>query len=103
MSVHSSKIQRTIEELAEFDFKIRCRPGNDNEAANYLSRAHSVEVGDSPMEFCLPKEFKVLQKIDGGGDSLFQAVIVAMHDTLDDDNLILPICPIALRIEVVMI
>ena len=36
MSVHSSRIQRTLEELSEFDFEIRYCPGKYNEAADFF-------------------------------------------------------------------
>ena len=61
----------------------------------------SFENNESFPEFCLPKELTVLKRIDGGGNSLFEAVLVAVRDTLDDEGLSLPDDHFALRKEVI--
>ena len=91
MSVHSSRIQRTLDELNEFDFEIKFYPGNLNCAADFLSRLGTgVEISDEPYTFHLPKGFKVLQKVDGGGDSMFEAALIALKDVLGEDSPSIP-------------
>jgi len=89
MSPYNSKIQRILVELADYSFTIKYRPGIDNEAADYLSRLNNDKnkIVSSNTNNRLPKEFKILKKIDGGGDSMFESVFVAVGETLDHIDL----------------
>ena len=87
MSVHSSRVQRTMEELSEFNFKIRYIPGKLNDAADILSRIRAGQIEDNGSDEGLPKELKVNDKVDGGGDSMFQALLIAMGYVMDDDDI----------------
>ena len=85
MAPHNSRIERTLLDLSEYDFEIKYRKGSDNEAADYLSRvAHKQNEKLQPEG--LPKDMKVLQKIDGGGDAMFAALLEGMKFTLDDED-----------------
>lgn len=88
MSPHNSRIRRTLDELSEYDFDIKYRPGINNEAADCLSRINvdtneTITLPDDYKE--IPKGLKLLQKVDGGGDSLFEALIIALKDAYEDN------------------
>ena len=38
MATYRSRLNRTLEDLAEFNSDIKYRPGNQNQAADFLSR-----------------------------------------------------------------
>ena len=100
MVPHSSRIQRTLEELSEYEFQIKYQPGAQNEAADYLSR-FNVKSEESKIEIeGLPKELSVVEKVDGGGDSIFEALLIAMKYTIEDED-ILPENHAQLREELV--
>ena len=40
MRIFDSRIARTFEDLADFDFEVRYRPGKDNTIPDILSRLH---------------------------------------------------------------
>lgn len=89
MSIYSSRMRRTLNELSEYDFEIKYRPGPLNQAADILSRMdssnHSLITMDEDYNK-LPKEFQVISKVDGGGDSLFQSFVISFKYERDDED-----------------
>ena len=80
---------RTVEELAEFDFQIRYRPGVDNEAADFLSRMNeneSVENSEIKDHKYLPKGLRLLQTVEGGGDSMFESLLATLKDLKESEE-----------------
>ena len=83
----NSRLVRTVEELSEYDFEIRYRPGSDNEAADFLSRLNErVETSIDPDYKLLPKELRVIEKVDGGGDSMFESLWLVLNDAEVENN-----------------
>ena len=88
MASTNSRLMRTLEEMAEFDFELKYRPGIDNEAADYLSRMNSdqnVPPEDELHDYkFLPKEVKLIREVLGGGDSLFDSLLITMKDAKEN-------------------
>ena len=84
LAPHSSRIQRTLEELGEYDFQIKYKPGAENCAADYLSRLEAKERECETVQYELPKHLKILKKVDGGGDSMVEALYLAVEDCFED-------------------
>ena len=81
MSRENSRLVRTISELEEYDYEIRYIPGKQNEAADTLSRIINVDKEDEEIaEDQLPKGLILLEKIDGGGNSMFEALWKVLND-----------------------
>ena len=76
----NSKMQSTMNELKEFDFEIRYIPGVLNFAADYLSRVNIDIPDDQNEKEGLPETMEVVQKIEGGGDSMFLAMMVLLRE-----------------------
>jgi hypothetical protein len=78
----NSRIMRTLNELAEFDFVIRYRPGRDNEAADTMSRiVCPIEESESVRESSeLPPGLTSLGKVEGGGNSLFESLLICLEE-----------------------
>ena len=88
MSQDKSKFMRTVDELADYTFTIHYVPGRDNGAADALSRiAQTPETAmlDDEDTWRLPLGFEVRETVPGGGDSLFQAVILGLRRTRIED------------------
>ena len=83
MSSTNSRLMRTVEEMAEFEFEIRYRPGKENEAADFLSRSNKLD-GEENEEVTdhkyLPPGLKTICEVSGGGDSMFQSLHIAMKE-----------------------
>jgi hypothetical protein len=99
-------MRSTINELADFEFQIKYRPGVDNGAADAMSRIISAPThteNDSNMGTSeLPKGLRILKKVDGGADSLFISVGMCLEDLNEDEETIrVPEDHIQLRQEVV--
>lgn len=48
MSIYNSSLMRTLNELAEFDYIIKYRPGTENQAADFLSQLENNNNDGSP-------------------------------------------------------
>ena len=85
MAKQNSRLMRTIIELAEYDFTIKYRPGVQNEAADALSRINNkgpteAEYAKLIENYSLPTGLSVMEKVDGGGDSLFVSLFLLLKD-----------------------
>ena len=88
MAVYSSRLQRTLDDLAEYNFSIKYKPGSLNVAADLLSRLTMPVYNDVPITKNfkdIPKGFQILTKVDGGGDSLFESMFLAVQYETDDE------------------
>ena len=89
MASHKSRLSRTLDDLIEYNFDIRYRPGRQNQAADFLSRLDQPELQleihnmDSNYKQ-VPKGLKLIEIVEGGGDSLFQSLIIVMKEGIDD-------------------
>ena len=66
-----------MKELAEYDFEIRYCPGLENQAADFLSRLQNGQETDADYQMDykqLSKGLVVIQKTEGGGNSLFESL-----------------------------
>lgn len=91
MAKENSRLMRTLNELAEYDFIIRYRPGRDNEAADTMSRIMNVpESDDYECLDLLPTGLVVYKTVDGGGDSFFVSLQICLNDIADDLNVTVP-------------
>ena len=87
MSRDNARLMRTLNELEDFNYVIQYKPGSENLAADAMSRiihwsrepAENREVSDCNP----PTGFRVMEKIDGGGDSMF----IALQKVLEDHDL----------------
>ena len=82
MASNSSRVQRTLEELSQYDFEIRYIPGRQNEAADALSRLDDQQH-DSVEEVGIPRDYMVINRVEGGGNSMFQSLSIAMKEMND--------------------
>ena len=82
MSHENSRLMRTIEELAEYDFQIRYKPGQDNVVADVMSRPvveEPTEEFETKQHGLLPEGMAVLEEVKGGGDSMFIALFILLR------------------------
>lgn len=101
MAASNARIQRSLEDIGEYDFQIKYLPGSQNEAADFLSRMWNRDPLQNGDTTGLPKEFKVIQKIDGGGNSLFESLFVAMEYLSEHDDDELPENSVQMRKDIV--
>ena len=87
MKFVDSRLARTLEDLAEFDFTIQYTPGRLNSAADALSRIKHIhpESSYSLPDNKLPEGITPWQEIPGGGDSLFEALTL-VYNTIHPEN-----------------
>ena len=104
MSHESSRHMRILTELAEYDFEIVYRPGKENTAADAMSR---MMVGNESLtdeltnSNDLPRNLTVMEKVDGGGDSLFLAVVACFRELNRESEKQFPVDAQEIRREVV--
>lgn len=84
MKFVDSRLARTLEDLADFEFKIRYTPGSSNLAADALSRLSVPLFGvpDVKSEFFakLPSGLSVIKDIPGEGDSMLDSLLVLLEE-----------------------
>ena len=79
-SHHKSRLARTLDDLLDYDFEIRYKPGKENIAADYLSRLSSPEPIDSNFDpKLLPLGLEIIKEVEGGGDSLFISMLLLLQ------------------------
>ena len=83
MAAHSSRVHRTLQELSEYDFKIRYLPGIENDAADALSRMSPKTIQEEQHQEGIPPEFRI-ERVDGGGNSMFLSLMAAIETILDE-------------------
>ena len=87
MSRDNARLMRTINELEDYSYTIKYTPGTENQAADALSRIIEKDDACASCEESsgneIPKGFITLKKIDGGGDTMFQSLLLTLEDLLD--------------------
>uniref|UniRef100_A0A6A7FN12 RNA-directed DNA polymerase n=1 Tax=Hirondellea gigas TaxID=1518452 RepID=A0A6A7FN12_9CRUS len=86
---HNSRLRRTLDEISEYDFEIKYRPGAENQAADFLSRLNSpleqsTNITNDGKQ--LPRGLQLIRKVDGGGDSMIESLLIIMKDACEDDQ-----------------
>ena len=102
MTNRNSRIMRTFNDLSEFNFEVRYKPGKENIVADVLSRLHPSEdhtLSTAVSDFVIPEGLQIIKKIDGGGDSLVLSFLCVLtnHKGQYDPNLIIPKSDLELR------
>ena len=87
MAPHNSRIQRTLQELSEYNFNIKYQPGIFNQAADALSRMDTNLDDGNEVKDEIPKELRIFQKVEGGGNSMFLSLLLAMQEELNRNDL----------------
>ena len=83
MSRDNPRLMRTLNDLEEYNYTINYIPGSDNQAADTMSRIiEKISSDDSAkkIENELPNGFRVMEKIEGGGDTMFKALLMVIED-----------------------
>ena len=90
----NSKHARILNELTDFDFVIKFKPGRENLAADYLSRLPLSESENCDLsDFCsLPPGLEHLHVVPGGGDSLLESLFCVLlnHHKFKDPSVVTP-------------
>lgn len=81
MKILDSRLARTLEDLADFDYTIHYTPGSDNLAADAMSRLVDGTNVNKNSYFSadpswLPTGLLLAAKAEGGGDCLFDSLLV---------------------------
>ena len=97
-----ARILRTWNDLSEFDFEVKYRPGKENILADTLSRMHTPNLvlnSDSSGGDLIPDGLQVLKEIEGGGDSLILSLLAVLlnHRGQHDPDLKVPTSDLQLR------
>ena len=86
MKLVDSRLARTVEDLADFNYSIRYTPGSQNSAADCLSRLYDPHhVHNSCPNFDagkLPDGISLYGQVPGGGDSLLESLFVVLQRTI---------------------
>ena len=89
MKMIDSRLSRTLEELSEFDFIVKYCPGDQNVAADWLSRLPGTPtqspVCDTPYSK-LPAGLKVNSEMKGGPDSLIDSLVACLELLYEELN-----------------
>ena len=103
MKIIDSRLARTLEDLADFNFKIQYTPGKQNGAADALSRLYSPgsvhKAGVDVVMDELPTGLMLIKKVEGGGDSLFES----LNEVARCSSLGRPACESALKLRELLI
>ena len=76
MAKTNSRVMRTLNEIGEYNFEVKYRPGKENILADTMSRLHAPLAVDAfPAQTPTLKEgLKVIKLIQGGPDSLVESL-----------------------------
>ena len=100
MSHQNSRLVRTRDELADFDFEVRYRAGKDNVIADTFSRLTDVPDEEEYYKTGgLPEGLTLIKEIAGGGDSMVEALysVLAHYRGQYNPSLQLPESSLELR------
>ena len=103
MSQDCGRLTRTFNELAEYDFTIRYKPGKDNIVADNMSRIMSSDDSNDCVtcdDEYLPKGLRVSAEMRGGGNSFFESLIISL-ESVKDKSQVLPEDQLRLRHKLV--
>ena len=83
MRLIDSRLARTLEDLADFNFEIRYTPGKENAAADCLSRLYNpdnVHLSETAtfVPGRLPDGLYLCCEVSGGGDSLIDSLFIIL-------------------------
>ena len=80
MKMVDSRLARTLEDLSEFSFQIRYLPGKENVLADAMSRVAGspVDLPNIEPSDGIPNGTQLLQRVNGGGDSLFESLFILL-------------------------
>lgn len=89
MKMVDSRLCRTLEELSEYDFVVKYCPGEQNTAADWLSRLPSLPdralvVDESYLQ--LPADLMIIERIKGGPDSLIESLVLGLSSLYEEFN-----------------
>ena len=93
MARDNSRMMRTLNELSDYEFTIKYRPGKENNAADAMSRIVSVPERDGNEMTCepnLPPGMHMLKLVEGGGNSLFVSLLECMKDQRNSMSSVVP-------------
>ena len=103
MAGTNARIMRTLQELEEFNFEVRYRPGKDNQVADILSRIEKTPnlTKSSEVTTAVPEGLHLIRCVQGGGNSLVESLweVLRNHKFLRDSDTLLPSDCQALREE----
>ena len=79
----NSRLSRTLDDLKDFTFELRYKPGRDNIVADYLSRIKPPLTDGTDDAFddpnALPEGLELINQVQGGGDSMFHSLIIGLQ------------------------
>ena len=105
MSRENSRLMRAINDLADYTFEIRYRPGKDNSAADAMSRIVDAPTIDEYNKLInskeLPKGLFVPKLVEGGGDSMIESLLICMEEIQEELVSSIPVDKSSLRKELV--
>ena len=96
MKMIDSRLSRTLEELSEFDFLVKYCPGDQNVAADWLSRIPNPEsrpqVFDDSFQR-LPAGLRVHTEVKGGPSSLVEALATDLELLYEEQGVFVEAIP----------
>ncbi|KAL7631583.1 UNVERIFIED_CONTAM: hypothetical protein RMT77_018115 [Armadillidium vulgare] len=104
MQMVDNRLARTLEDISEYNFEIRYRPGRLNILADAISRVAGVMDEETVyMENvnALPDGFELIKEVSGGGDSVFESLLILLGEIPMGKSITLPPTKDLLRIQLV--
>ena len=87
MKLVESRLARTLEDLSDFSFTIKYCPGTENVVLDALLRLSKIqEEQEVHRDGWLPPGLRIIRRVDGGADSLFETLQEVMLETLGVNN-----------------
>ena len=82
MKLIDSRLARTLEDLSDYSYTIYYKPGVENIVADSLSRIPwgKIEDPEQIVPDQLPAGIMLIQKVEGGGDSLFESLMICLKE-----------------------